>query len=89
MDQVVAKQAAEKSLITDGLIPGTQKYNDALQQRIDPELQSQEATGQADTAKQVADANQTAAAQEAITRRMTARRNRSRTRRTPARHITS
>ena len=66
VDQVVAKQAAEKSLITDGLIPGTQKYNDALQQRIQLELQSQEATGAADTAKQVADANQTAAAQEAI-----------------------
>jgi hypothetical protein len=66
VDQVLAKQEAEKQLITDGLIPGTQKYNAALAQRIQLVLQDQQATGNASISKQVADQDRTTAAQLAV-----------------------
>jgi hypothetical protein len=51
VQQVLAKQTAEKQLISDGLIPGTQKYTDALAKRTAQQLELNKATAEAQTAK--------------------------------------
>jgi hypothetical protein len=57
--KVLAKQAAEKSAITDGLTPGTKKYADAVKELTARHLDLAHATGETDVAKQTA-ANQNA-----------------------------